>query len=130
MFRCSLVNGALLDYLFTHCQLHQHFLSLKKFLLLEDGEFGHSLSTQLCQQLSFGEDWRPLCSPSFLNPLLVSAVESSLSHDSVFTNRLSFSLKYLPHTVHANGESVLLYTQLTWFILLSIQLSKHLTSLN
>ena len=103
------MNKSVLDYLVTHCQLHQHFLTLKRFLLLEDGEFGHSLSTQLSQQLSFGKDWRLLCSPSFLNPLLLSALEASLNSNSSFANKLSFALKYQPHTVHVNGKSTNMY---------------------
>lgn len=100
------MNKSLLDYLVTHCQLNQHFLTLKRFLLLEDGEFGHSLSTQLSQQLSFGREWRPLCSPCFLNPLLLSALRTSLHHNSPFASKLSFALKYQPHTVRVNGKSL------------------------
>lgn len=100
--RCSLVNSSLLDYFYSHCQLHHHFLTLKRFLLLEDGEFGHALSTKLCEKLSCASDWRELASPSFLNPLLVSSLEASLHCQSV-SSQLSFSLKYQPHTIHTNG---------------------------
>lgn len=104
--RCQLVNQALLDHLISHCQLDHHFLALKRFLLLEDGEFGHALSTKLCQQLHFGSDWQVLCSPSFLNPLLASALEFSLHHHSLSAPiQLGFSLLYQPHNIHCNGES-------------------------
>lgn len=98
------MNSALLDYLVSHCKLHHHFITLKRFLLLEDGEFGQALSDRLCHQLSFGRDWRPLCSPSFLNPLLVSCLEASLQGHSVSPAKLSFFVKYQPNTMHANGK--------------------------
>lgn len=51
MFRNYLVNSALLDHFLSSCHMTNHFLSLKRFLLMEDGEFAHSLATQLFHQV-------------------------------------------------------------------------------
>ena len=67
--RNHLVNAALLDHFLTSCHVTSHFLSLKRFLLLEDGEFAYSLSTQLFHKVS-----NSLSLPFFSNNCL-SAVE-------------------------------------------------------
>ena len=46
------MNSALLDYFLTSCHVTTHFLSLKRFLLLEDGEFAHTLSSHLFNKVS------------------------------------------------------------------------------
>ena len=103
--RSSLINQALLDH-FTHdCRIDRHFTALKRFILLEDGEFAHIISTRLCEQLTFSS-WRDLYSASFLNPLLSTALESSLHGSSPETNRLSFAVSRMPTRVHTYGKSV------------------------
>lgn len=71
--------------------------------MLEDGEFGHALSTQLCDELMSGRDWRILYSPSFLRSLLVSSLEASIHRDSVDSTSLHFTTKYEPSPKHPNG---------------------------
>ena len=50
--RARLVNSALVQYFTTELVIQEHFLTLKSFLLLEDGEFGHALTTSLFEQVS------------------------------------------------------------------------------
>ena len=80
----------------------QHFVALKRYLLMEDGEFGHSLASRLFDELTFGRKWRHLCSASFLNPLLSAALGGSLHGRSPEAGRLSFALKYQPTAVKAH----------------------------
>lgn len=126
MFRNYLVNSALLDHFLSSCHMTNHFLSLKRFLLMEDGEFAHSLATQLfhqvppsipsvrsvicsvcvCVQLMYGGSAARLSSPAFLNPLLQSALDSSLHGNSPYTQLLSFAVSR-PHTpVHPYGMAL------------------------
>lgn len=50
--RARLVNTALVRYFTTELAIQEHFLTLKSFLLLEDGEFGHALTTSLFEEVS------------------------------------------------------------------------------
>ncbi len=102
--RSTLVNEALLRYFLSECHITHHFNVIKWFLLLEDGEFGHALSTRLCEELTHGRDWRVLVSPSFLNPLLSTALEVSVHSRCPEAQRLSFALKYRPTSVNTHGE--------------------------
>lgn len=102
-YRSQLVNQALLEYFFNNCTIKSHFVALKRFLLLEDGEFAHVLSTGLCEQLAYGSSWRSLCSSSFLNPLLSFALESSVHGRCPQAQRLAFKLKHQPSMIHNHG---------------------------
>lgn len=51
----------------------------------------------VCVQLMYGGSRGQLSSPSFLNPLLQSALDSSLHGDSPYTQLLSFAISR-PHT--------------------------------
>lgn len=126
--RSHLVNSALLDHFMTSCHMTNHFHSLKKFLLLEDGEFAHSLATGLFQevpsllissplsphlpslppssQLVLGHSLRRLTSPAFLNPLLQSALDSSLHGDRQEAQLLSFALEHTPSLIQPHGQPV------------------------
>lgn len=125
-FRSQLVNAALVQHFMTECQILRHFVALKRFLLLEDGEFGLSLSTKLFEeviavqlspwqrittfslpQLTYGGPSNHLLSPSFLNPLLSSALDSSLHGNTPEAKQLSFALKYKPASVKTLSELVL-----------------------
>ncbi|XP_069764941.1 gamma-tubulin complex component 6 isoform X2 [Narcine bancroftii] len=46
----SLVNKAIIDYLFVELNIEQHFETLRHFLLMEDGEFAQSLSDLLFEK--------------------------------------------------------------------------------
>ena len=50
--RLSLVNAALLNHLLVDAGLMEHLITLRRFLLLADGEFGARLCTQLFHLVS------------------------------------------------------------------------------
>ena len=50
--RLSLVNAALLNHLLVDAGLIEHLVTLRRFLLLADGEFGTRLGTQLFHLVS------------------------------------------------------------------------------
>jgi gamma-tubulin complex component 6 len=79
-----------------------HFLSMKRFLLLEDGEFAHTLSSHLFNKLRSGGGAR-MTSPSFLNPLLQSALDSSLHGNSPNAELLTFAVSGSP-PAHTHGN--------------------------
>ena len=121
--RFQLVNAALVQHFMTECQIFRHFVALKRFLLLEDGEFGLTMATKLFEevkvvqlslwqpvttfplpQLTYGGPSNHLLSPSFLNPLLSSALDSSLHGSTPEAKRLSFALKYKPASIKTLSE--------------------------
>ena len=77
---------------------------MRWFLLLEDGEFGHVLSTRLCEELSCSRNWKRLCSSSFLNPIMTAALEVSLHSQCPEAQRISFALKFQPKSVDTHGQ--------------------------
>lgn len=50
-FRIKLVNAAIVDYFMEDLSLVDHFVSLRRFLFLEDGEFGQRLSDLLFEKV-------------------------------------------------------------------------------
>ena len=49
--RLHLVDLALLEHLTRRCELAKHFTALKLFLLMEDGEFAHTLTSTLFEEV-------------------------------------------------------------------------------
>ena len=70
---------------------------------MEDGEFSHVLSSRLCEQLTYGPSPRTLCSPSFLNPLLTFALETSLHGHLPEAQRLAFKINHQPALIRTHG---------------------------
>lgn len=85
-----LIDKALLEHLTRNCNLVKHFTALKLFLLMEDGEFAHTLTSVLFEELTNDKNWTRICSASFLNGLLSRALDSSLQGSSPEAARLSF----------------------------------------
>ena len=50
-FRISLVNASVVSYFTEELGLHSHFEALRRYLLMEDGEFSHCLSTNLFEKV-------------------------------------------------------------------------------
>ena len=98
------MNKALLDHFLVACCIRTHFTAIKRFLLLEDGEFAHVLCSGLCEELAYGAVPLYLSSSSFLNPLLRLSLESSLHGHTPQAQRLAFKLKYRPTIIHTQGK--------------------------
>ncbi|XP_053441451.1 gamma-tubulin complex component 6 isoform X4 [Nycticebus coucang] len=103
----SLVNKAAVDYFFVELHLEAHCEALRHFLLMEDGEFGQSLSDLLFEKLGAGLTPGELLSPLALNSVLSKALQFSLHGDSPHAANLSFALKYLPEAFAPNAPDVL-----------------------
>lgn len=50
--RADLVNTALVDHFINDLEIKNHFILLKRYLLLEDGEFANVLSSKLFHQVN------------------------------------------------------------------------------
>ncbi|XP_078091688.1 gamma-tubulin complex component 6 [Mustelus asterias] len=103
----SLVNKAIIDYLFVELNIEQNFEALRHFLLMEDGEFAQSLSDMLFEKLGSGQTPGELLNPLVLNSILNKALQYSLHGDSKFASNLTFALKYLPEMFKPNAPDVL-----------------------
>ena len=104
--RASIVNLALVGYFMEELAIQEHFVAMRRFLLLEDGEFGHALASTLFEAVSSPSAVVRLSSAAFLNPLLTTALQSSIYGDTPHSSRLGFALKYQPAVVKANCKWV------------------------
>ncbi|XP_048477406.1 gamma-tubulin complex component 6, partial [Rhincodon typus] len=103
----SLVNKAIIDYLFVELNIEQDFEALRHFLLMEDGEFAQSLSDMLFEKLGSGQTPGELLNPLVLNSILNKALQYSLHGDSKLASNLTFALKYLPEVFKPNAPDAL-----------------------
>uniref|UniRef100_UPI00398E9E39 gamma-tubulin complex component 6 n=1 Tax=Pristiophorus japonicus TaxID=55135 RepID=UPI00398E9E39 len=103
----SLVNKAIVDYLFVELNIEQNFEALRHFLLMEDGEFAQSLSDLLFEKLGSGQTPEELLNPLVLNSILNKALQYSLHGDSKLASNLTFALKYLPEMFKPNAPDAL-----------------------
>ncbi|XP_067861030.1 gamma-tubulin complex component 6 isoform X2 [Heptranchias perlo] len=103
----SLVNKAIVDYLFVELNIEQNFEALRHFLLMEDGEFAQSLSDLLFEKLGSGQTPGELLNPLVLNSILNKALQYSLHGDSKLASNLTFALKYLPEMFKPNAPDAL-----------------------
>ncbi|XP_062928683.1 gamma-tubulin complex component 6 isoform X1 [Mobula hypostoma] len=103
----SLVNKAIIDYLFVELNIEQNFEALRHFLLMEDGEFAQSLSDLLFEKLGSGQTPGELLNPLVLNSILNKALQYSLHGDSAMASNLTFALKYLPEMFKPNAPDAL-----------------------
>ncbi|XP_051889601.1 gamma-tubulin complex component 6 isoform X2 [Pristis pectinata] len=103
----SLVNKAIIDYLFVELNIEQNFEALRHFLLMEDGEFAQSLSDLLFEKLGSGQTPGELLNPLVLNSILNKALQYSLHGDSKMASNLTFALKYLPEMFKPNAPDAL-----------------------
>ena len=51
LHRADLVNTALVNHFINDLEIKNHFILLKRYLLLEDGEFANVLSSKLFHQV-------------------------------------------------------------------------------
>ncbi|XP_043569680.1 gamma-tubulin complex component 6 isoform X1 [Chiloscyllium plagiosum] len=105
--QASLVNKAIIDYLFVELNIEQNFEALRHFLLMEDGEFAQSLSDMLFEKLGSGQTPGELLNPLVLNSILNKALQYSLHGDSKLASNLTFALKYLPEVFKPNASDAL-----------------------
>ncbi|XP_061418726.1 gamma-tubulin complex component 6 isoform X2 [Lethenteron reissneri] len=108
----SIVNKAIVEYYIVDLNVKTHFEALKHFVLLEDGEFAHSLSEQLFAKLASGPSPAQLLSPMPLNAMLGKALQESQHGDSLPVASLSLAVKRVPDIFKANDPDALNCLQL------------------
>nr|XP_046249377.1 gamma-tubulin complex component 6 [Scatophagus argus] len=103
----SLVNKAVVDYIFVELGVERHFEALRHFLLMEDGEFAQSLSDLLFEKLGSGQTPGELLTPLVLNSILSKALQYSLHGDTPLAGNFTFALRFLPETFHPHAPDSL-----------------------
>ncbi|XP_028414465.1 gamma-tubulin complex component 6-like [Dendronephthya gigantea] len=104
----EMVNSAVVRYFMDNLKLVEHFETLKKFLLMEDGEFSYSLTQQLFEKISTGVTPEQLCCISSLNSIMAQSIQSSVyACRSENSSSLSFVLKSIPDIFKRNDVKVL-----------------------
>ncbi|CAB3981305.1 Gamma-tubulin complex component 6 [Paramuricea clavata] len=113
----KVVNSAVVSYFMDNLKLVGHFETLKKFLLMEDGEFSYSLTQQLFEKISSGVTPQQLCCISTLNSIMAQSIQSSVyACQSENTRSLSFVLKSIPDIFKRNDVKVLDFLELRYKI--------------
>ncbi|XP_065674237.1 gamma-tubulin complex component 6 isoform X2 [Hydra vulgaris] len=111
----SLVNKSVVQYFIGDLDIEVHFDAFRKFLLLEDGEFGHSLCSQLFSKVSSGMNPQDFCNSIHLNNIIIEALRISLYASRIkYSNQLAFSLKSLPEHFNVSEVSVLDFLELRY----------------
>ncbi|CAI9609715.1 unnamed protein product [Staurois parvus] len=117
----SLVNKAVVDFYFVELNMEKHFVAIRHFLLMEDGEFAQSLSDQLFEKLVSGQTPGELFTPLVLNSILNKALQYSLHGDSQLASNLSFALKYIPEMFTPAAPDILSCLELRYKVRLSTE---------
>lgn len=111
----SLVNKAVVQYFIKDLHIEAHFDAFRKFLLLEDGEFGHSLRSQLFEKISSGMRPQEFCNTIRLNNIIIEALRLSLYASRIeYSNQLTFSLKSIPDVFQPSDVGVLDFLELRY----------------
>jgi len=112
----KLVDDASIEYMMGSLQIEVHFDAFRKYLLLEDGEFGLSLCIQIFDK-AFGGLLTPkeLCNPAILNSIISQALQFSVFADKLeLSRKLSFSLKFIPEFFNSTDINSLDFLQLKY----------------
>ncbi|XP_061177982.1 gamma-tubulin complex component 6-like [Saccostrea echinata] len=112
----SLVNESLLDYFFVELHLMDHLKALRRYLLMENGDFAQMLSDMLFEKISSPVSAREMLTPLFLNSALSKALKSTTQTDDKLAENLSFAFKYPPGHIPAKGRSVLDCMELRYIV--------------
>nr|XP_022343594.1 gamma-tubulin complex component 6-like isoform X1 [Crassostrea virginica] len=113
----SLVNETLLNYFFVELHLMDHLKTLRRYLLMENGDFAQILSDMLFEKISSSLGAWETFTPLFLNGALSKALKSSTHTDEKLSENLSFALKYTPGmTPLSVGRSVLDCLELRYLV--------------
>ncbi|XP_052265860.1 gamma-tubulin complex component 6-like isoform X2 [Dreissena polymorpha] len=102
----SLVNKSLVDYFLSDLQIEDHFLALRRYLCMGDGDFSEILCDLLMEKLGTNPRPRDLINPMFLNNCLNKAVRLSVNAEDKYADNVSFILKYLPRVMEQTAPDV------------------------
>eukprot|EP00794_Sanderia_malayensis_P009091 gene9091-10061_t len=109
------VQNAVVKYFFDQLRIGIHFIAFRKYLLLEDGEFGHSLCNQLFDKAFVGVSPKEFCIPTVLNNMISRAMQLSLFADKIiFSRQFTFSLKSLPDVFKTTDIAALDFLELRY----------------
>lgn len=112
----SLVNETLLNYFFVELHLMDHLKTLRRYLLMENGDFAQILSDMLFEKISSSLSAREMLTPLFLNGALSKALKSSTHTDEKLAENLSFAFKYPPGLTPPAGRSILDCLELRYLV--------------
>ncbi|KAL5014919.1 hypothetical protein ScPMuIL_009189 [Solemya velum] len=103
----SLVNESVINYFTVDLQIDGYFKALRRYLLMEDGDFAQNISDFLMEKLSMKINPHQLLNPVFLNTTLTKALRSSMHADDKYADNLSFAIRYLPKVLNMMNHDTL-----------------------
>ncbi|KAL4226032.1 Gamma-tubulin complex component 6 [Mactra antiquata] len=102
----SLVNESLVRYFLTDLQIEEHFMALRRYLCMGDGDFSEILCDLLMDKLGTNPRPQDIINPIFLNNCLNKAIRLSVNADDKYADNVSFIHKYLPRTMEQTAPDV------------------------
>ncbi|WAR25208.1 GCP6-like protein [Mya arenaria] len=90
------LEAHLVEYFLADLRIEDHFLALRRYLCMADGDFSEILCDLLMEKLGTNPRPRDLINPMFLNNCLNKAVRLSVNADDKYADNLSFLHKYVP----------------------------------
>ena len=73
-FQVQLVNSSVVGYFMGDLRLVEHLLALRRYLLMQSGEFGHALTEELVEALASGVPARKIPSAKLLHTALARSL--------------------------------------------------------
>lgn len=114
----SLVNESLVRYFLADLQIEEHFMALRRYLCMADGDFSEILCDLLMEKLGTSPRPQDLFNPMFLNNCLNKAVRLSVNADDKYAENVSFIHKYLPRIVERTSpdlfDCIQLHYEVKW----------------
>ncbi|GFN97087.1 gamma-tubulin complex component [Plakobranchus ocellatus] len=112
----SLVNSAIVNYFTSELRIDDHFVALRRYLLMADGDFSEILANILFEKLSTNPLPQEIFNPVFLNGALTKAVRSSIYSDDKHMLNLSFALNSMPTVLMPNAPNSLSCLELRYTV--------------
>ncbi|XP_052781322.1 gamma-tubulin complex component 6-like [Mya arenaria] len=113
-----LVNRSLVEYFLADLRIEDHFLALRRYLCMADGDFSEILCDLLMEKLGTNPRPRDLINPMFLNNCLNKAVRLSVNADDKYADNLSFLHKYVPRVFEQTSpelfDCIQLHYEVAW----------------
>ncbi|XP_045164903.2 gamma-tubulin complex component 6-like [Mercenaria mercenaria] len=113
-----LVNESLVRYFLADLQIEDHFMALRRYLCMGDGDFSEILCDLLMEKLGTNPRPQDLVNPMFLNNCLNKAVRLSVNADDKYADNVSFIHKYLPRTLEQTSpdlfDCIQLHYEVKW----------------
>ncbi|RUS78668.1 hypothetical protein EGW08_013556 [Elysia chlorotica] len=112
----SLVNSAIVNFFTGELNIDDHFVAIRRYLLMGDGDFAEILANIIFEKLATNPLPVEIFNPLFLNGTLAKAISSSIYSDDKLMQNLSFALTHVPKVLMPNAPGSLACLELSYTV--------------